>query len=179
MSESAPFSANVPPGASSPGGTAVADTSSLVARPSRRLEVGVAIASLAVSAASLILALGISVRTETGGVDPRWWPLVLAGVGLALSFLLLVVSVARPPFERDDLEVASRAGWVRLVLAVAASAAYIAAWDLVGFVVPTVLFLAVLLWVFGQRRWIGLVVFPVAMTAFIYGLFQLVLKVPL
>ncbi|HEY8589537.1 MAG TPA: tripartite tricarboxylate transporter TctB family protein, partial [Naasia sp.] len=168
-----------PPGAMAPGGAPAEDLSSRVARSSRALEIGAALATLLVSGALLMLALGISVRTETGGVDPRWWPLVLSGIGLALSALLLVVALVRPPFERDDLEVTGRDGWARLVLAVVISALYLVAWDLVGFVLPTLVFLAALLWVFGRRGWKGLLLFPIAMTAFIYGLFDLVLKVPL
>lgn len=179
MSESAPLSANVPPGASAPGGTPVDDVTSRAARSSRRLEIGAALATLLASGGLLMLAFRISVRTETGGVDPRWWPLVLSGVGLALSALLLVVALVRPPFERDDLEVTGRDGWTRLVLAVIIAALYLVAWDLVGFVIPTLVFLIALLWVFGRRRWKGLIIFPIAMTAFIYGLFDFVLKVPL
>lgn len=179
MSESAPLSANVPPGAIAPGGAPVDDDTSRVAAPSKALEIGAAVTSLVLSGIGVLLSLGITVRRETGGVDPRFWPLMLCGIGLALSALLLIVALARPPFERDDLEITGRAGRIRLILAVIVSALYIAAWDLVGFVIPTALFLFALLWIFGRRRWVGLLVFPIAMTAFIYGLFQLILKVPL
>ena len=47
------------------------------------------------------------------------------------------------------------------------------------FPVAAALYLFVLMWVFGQRRWVGLVVYPLAVTAFIYVLFGMLLRIPL
>ena len=36
-----------------------------------------------------------------------------------------------------------------------------------------------LLLVYGQRRWLGLVIYPLAVTAFIYVMFGMLLRIPL
>ena len=39
--------------------------------------------------------------------------------------------------------------------------------------------MAALMLLFGQRRWLGLVLYPIAVTVFIYVLFGMLLRVPL
>ncbi|WP_052436505.1 tripartite tricarboxylate transporter TctB family protein [Georgenia sp. SUBG003] len=121
----------------------------------------------------------IEVRNETGGIDPRWWPELLGAAGLALGVLLLVVAILRPPFNRDDLEAATRQGWLRVGIAVGLSIAFVLLWPVIGFLVATPVFLVVATYVFGGRGWKTLVLFPVLMTAGIYLLFHTLLKVPL
>lgn len=149
------------------------------ARPSRRLEIVCAAIAVAGSGALVLLARAIEVRNETGGIDPRWWPELLGIAGLALGVLLLVVAVVRPPFDRDDLEAATRQGWVRVGIAVALAVAFVLLWPVVGFLVAAPVFLVVATYVFGGRGWKTLVLFPLLMTAGIYLLFHTLLKVPL
>ena len=47
------------------------------------------------------------------------------------------------------------------------------------FPIVTALFMASLMLLFGQRRWLGLVLYPIAVTVFIYVLFGMLLRVPL
>jgi hypothetical protein len=151
----------------------------ITAVPSRAMEITVAAVGLAVGAAGIVLARGIEVRAETGGIDPRWWPTVLSIGSAALAAALLVVALLRPPFDRSDLERVSDGGWRRLLLAGVIAAGYVAAWQLVGYLAATVVFLALLVWVFGGRGWKTLIIFPVLTTAFTYLLFHTLLKVPL
>jgi hypothetical protein len=155
------------------------DAADVVAQPSRRMEMMVAATGLIVSITGLLLAGRIEVRAETGGIDPRWWPTVLSIGSAVLSAALLIVALARPPFDRSDLERISAGGWRRLLLAGVVAAGYVVVWQLVGYLPGTVLFLAVLVWVFGGRGWKTLVLFPVITTAFTYLLFHTLLKVPL
>lgn len=151
----------------------------LAAAPSRRLEITTAAVALAASVGGFALAQSIELRTETGGVDPRWWPTLLSLVAGSLSIVLLVIAIFRPPFDRSDLEVSSRQGWVRLGAALVCGILYIVLWQLAGYLIATALFLAALLWVFGGRGWKTLILFPVLTTAFTYLLFHTLLKVPL
>jgi len=150
-----------------------------LARPSRRLEVVCAAIAVAGSGALVLLSRAIEVRRETGGIDPRWWPELLGIAGLALGVLLLVVAVVRPPFDRDDLEVATRQGWFRVGLAVVLSVAFVLLWPVLGFLVVTPIFLVAATYLFGGRGWKTLILFPLLMTGFIYLLFHTLLKVPL
>lgn len=147
-------------------------------QPSRRLEIVSALVALAVTSALIVLARQIEVRTETGGIDPRWWPELLGFVGVALSVVLLAV-VIRRPVPRDDLQSSTREGWTRLVAAVALTAVYILLWPVVGFLPATCAFLFAVVLLFGARGWKALVIFPIAMTAFIQILFGTLLRVAL
>lgn len=145
---------------------------------SRPLEVASALGALVLLGALAYFARRIELRTETGGIDPRWWPELLGTVGVVLAVALLVVSVVRPA-PRDDLEASTRQGFVRLATTVGLAAAYLVAWPLVGFLVATPVFLLALLALFGARGWRALLGFPVLTTGFIYLLFHTLLEVPL
>lgn len=155
--------------------TALDDT----ARPSKRMEIAGAAIALLGFAVLIAASRAIEVRRETGGVDPRWWPQLLGIVGLALSVLLLVRAVTRPPLARGDVREATRDGRLRTVLAVGLAALYIMTWPVAGFLVTTPLFLLAGTYLFGGRGWKALLVFPAVLTAGIYLLFDAALQVPL
>lgn len=150
-----------------------------LAPTSRALESIVAAVAVVASTVVLLLARDIDSRVDSGGLSPDWWPLVLGGTGLALSVALLVVGIARPPAEREGVAVATREGWVRAGLVIALSVAFIQVWGEVGFVVPAIVYLAVVSVIFGVRSWKFLLLFPLGVTALIYVLFDLLLRVPL
>jgi hypothetical protein len=149
------------------------------ARPSRRLEIIIAFAALILSVTALYLAQNIRLRMGGGGIDPKWWPSMLSIIASSLSGLLVAMSLFGPAMSRGELESSEQDGWVRMLLALALSALYIFCWWKIGYVIPTVVFLAALLWVFGLRSVKGLLLFPLVTTAFIYGLFHYALRVPL
>ncbi len=152
----------------------------LEAKPSRKLEVLIAITLVILSTGGIIASGLISLRTETGGIDPRWWPTVLCVITLVLALMLTVVSLTRPPFDREDLEVTNRGGWYRLVWTIILSALFVVAWTLSGnFVIPAMLLLVILMWIYDGRGWKALVIYPVGMIVGIYLLFHTLLKVPL
>lgn len=151
----------------------------LLAAPSRRLEVITAAVLAAANAVLIVGARAVEVRTETGGLDPRWWPTVIGAIGLTLAVILLIASLVRPPLDRSDLEQPNRAGWRNAVAASVLTGAFVAAWSLVGFVFTAPVFLAAAVWLFGARNWKPIVIFPIAITALIYVLFHVLLKVPL
>lgn len=157
---------------------APADDAVPAAPASRRLEVGAALVALAFTGALAFLAGRIELRVETGGIDPRWWPELLGVLGVVLATALLVVAVLRPA-ARDDVEAATRDGWVRLLVTVALTALYLVTWPALGFLATTPVFLLALTVVFGGRGWRTLVLFPVLTTGFAYLLFHTLLKVPL
>lgn len=148
-------------------------------RPSRRLEVVCAVVVLALSLALLVAAQDVDVRTETRGIDPRWWPQLLGIAGTALSFALLAVALLRPPLPREDLMSATPTGLRRWVLALLACAALVVIWPLVGFGPTAFVFVVALTGLFGGRGWRTLLLFPALLTAFLYLLFAVLLEVPL
>lgn len=156
------------------------EVGALHAKPSRKLEWAIAIILVLLSIVGIIGSRTITVRTETGGVDPRWWPTVIFALMLALSFLLAFIAYTKPPFDREDLEVTNRGGWDRLIWTTIFLTLYIVAWTLSeNFAVPSVVLLAVLMWVYDGRGWRALVIYPVVTVTFISLLFHTLLKVPL
>ncbi|WP_324650067.1 tripartite tricarboxylate transporter TctB family protein [Georgenia sp. H159] len=149
------------------------------ASSSRAFEAVVAAIAVVASVVVLLLSRGIESRVDSGGLSPDWWPLVLGGTGLALSLALLVVALVRPTRERDGVDAATREGWIRAGLAIILSVIFIEVWAAIGFVIPAVVYLAVLALLFGVRSVKLLVLFPLGVTALIYVMFDLLLRVPL
>jgi hypothetical protein len=172
-----PIHPDVSPSALADGDTPASDV--VPAQASRRMEIVCAALAVVASGALALLARAIEVRNDTGGIDPRWWPELLGTLGLALGAALLVVVLVRPPFDREDIEAATRQGWVRVVASVALTTAFVLAWPLVGFVVAAPVFLLAAVLLFGGRGWKTLILFPALITVFIYLFFHTLLKVPL
>ncbi|MFH5821214.1 tripartite tricarboxylate transporter TctB family protein [Georgenia sp. AZ-5] len=150
-----------------------------IAPASRRLELVIAVLAVALSAVVLVLSQGIESQVDSGGLAPSWWPSVLAGAALAISAVLLILALVRRPAERGDLQAGTRQGWYRVLISSALSVLFLVAWEPVGFVIVCPLYLAALLATYGLRGLRGLLIFPVAITALIYVLFALILRVPL
>ncbi|QGH68640.1 tripartite tricarboxylate transporter TctB family protein [Pseudactinotalea sp. HY158] len=146
--------------------------------PSHRLELLCGGIAIALSLTLIGLSRLITVRNETGGVDPRWWPTVLGVLGLVLSIALVIVALTAT-IRRDDVEPATTPGLRNVFVTAAVAVAYVLAWPLVGFIPATVVLLVVLTATYGARSWKALVLFPAGLTAFLYLLFATLLKVPL
>ncbi|MFD1506707.1 tripartite tricarboxylate transporter TctB family protein [Georgenia yuyongxinii] len=149
-----------------------------VAPASRRLELLIAVLAVALAVVVLVLSQGIESRVDSGGLAPSWWPAVLAGSALAISLALLVLALVRAPGEREDLQSGTREGLYRVLISSALSVLFLVAWEPVGFIIACPIYLAGLLATYGLRSR-GLVIFPVAVTAVIYVLFDVILRVPL
>jgi hypothetical protein len=160
-------------------------------RPSRALEVSFAVIALAVCVTYLVLGTRIELRQEAapGQLDARFWPIVLGTMGIAVSVALLAIAIVRPPADRDDLERIQHGGVLRVIVTCALTLGYVAVWSVSSIValgyrielfpIATAIYLFLLLLVYGLRNWIGLVVYPLAVTGFIYVLFGMLLRIPL
>lgn len=159
--------------------------------PSKVMEIAVAALGLLLMVVVLVLARDIELKREAGPgqIDARFWPTVLAWAGLVAAAWRLVVVLLRPADERPDLERVQRGGPRQLILTVLAVAAFIWLWNLrevvlLGYelrVFPflTPVLLAGLVWLYGGRTWVSLLVFPVATTALAYLVFGTLLRIPL
>ena len=161
------------------------------AAPSKPLEVFFAVVALVFTASYLFLSTRIPLRMEApaGQIDARSWPILLGTIGVALSVVLLAIAVARPASSREDLERRRPGGILRIVLTCAITLVYVFLWSLASFVafgyrfelfpIATALYLFVLMLVYGQRKWLGLIIYPIAVTALISVLFGMLLRIPL
>ncbi|WP_424467949.1 tripartite tricarboxylate transporter TctB family protein [Pseudoclavibacter helvolus] len=144
---------------------------------SRRRELLIAAGVIAVGGASIALAFAVVPATGGDPFGPRWWPTVLGAAIALLGVLLVGVAIRKPDAPSEDAP--TKRGLVRMLLMLAAIAAYGVAWYYVHFVVVTLLLAAGLTYVLGGRGWRDLILFPVIVTVVLYGVFGLLLGVPL
>lgn len=110
-------------------------------------------------------------------ISPQWWPTVLGGVLVAGAVAIGLVALRRPdPVSEQPV---SAHGLGRLGAVVAAIVVYGFGWHFFHFLPVTAVFLAALMFVTGGRGVKALIVFPVLTAAILYGLFGLLLRVPL
>ncbi|MGO2110423.1 MAG: tripartite tricarboxylate transporter TctB family protein [Pseudoclavibacter sp.] len=147
------------------------------ARRARLRELGVAVGVIAAGGA--VLALSATTVPEAGGdmFGPRWWPTVLSIALVVLGVALIGVAFTKADTAREDSP--TKLGVIRLLLLFALIAAYGAAWYFVHFVAVTLVLACALTFVLGGRGWRDLILFPVIATAVLYGVFGLLLGVPL
>lgn len=127
----------------------------------------------------LVAARSITLRNETGGIDPRTWPTAIAIAILVAAGWVAFNALTKRRAERG-VEPATRSGWIKIGIVLALTVAVLVVWKLgLSFLVLGPVYLLVLNWVFGLRSWRGLALFPVIMAALLFLIFFLVLKVPL
>jgi putative tricarboxylic transport membrane protein len=142
-------------------------------------EIATALVMLAVTGSVFLLANLIGLRLEQPGLTPRSWPAFLGALGFGLSLILLITALVKRPSHNDDIEAATHSGWIKLLLALAATIAFIIVWPLTDFVIAAPVFVAVVTAIGGGRGIRALVIYPVVMTAALYAMFNLLLRVPL
>lgn len=148
------------------------------APPAPLMERVVAAVVVVFGAAMLIGARGISVRNEVEGIDARWWPTVIA-VGILAMGLWMMVDAFRKTIERT-VDPAQRSGWISVLATIGGLVAMVILWSFkVPFLILAPLFLIGTNWVYGLRKWTTLLLFPGVITALIYVIFKLMLKVAL
>ena len=141
-------------------------------------EITIALTAVALTGSVLLLANAIELRLELPGLTPRSWPTFLGALGLGLSLILLITALVKAPGPNDN-ESTTRAGWIKLLLAVAATIAFIVVWPLTAFVVAAPVFVSAVTAIGGGRGIRALVIYPVVMTGALYAMFNLLLRVPL
>ena len=158
---------------------------------SRRLEIAFAIVALAFTAGYLFLTTQISLRREAapGQIDARFWPLVIGITGVVIAIALLAIALTRPAPTREDLERIQPGGYLRVIATLAITGAFIAVWSLSTvilfgyrievFPVAAALLMAALMLLYGHRRWLSLIIYSASVTAFVYVVFGMLLRIPL
>lgn len=133
---------------------------------------------LVAGVAVLLLAQTIPLPSVEGNISPRWWPQVAGGAMIVFSAVALTRGGLRPESDRDRPEPRQPQGAVRIVLTFAAVAAYGVLWQFFDFRVVTFLLVAGLVAVGGGRGWKSLLLFPLIVMLVLWGLFGVLLRVP-
>jgi len=187
MSTSAPNPSSANPSAPD----AVADGEYQGAPASRPLEIVFAVVALAFTSGYLFLSTQIPLRREAapGQIDARFWPLVIGVAGVVVAIALLAVAITRPAPTREDLERIQPGGALRVIATLAITGAFIALWSLGSvilfgyrvevFPIAAALLMAALMLLYGHRRWLSLIIYSASVTAFVYVVFGMLLRIPL
>jgi putative tricarboxylic transport membrane protein len=139
---------------------------------------------LNLAAAIFILVLGVAVTLGAGHLGqgltynepgPGFFPRLI-GIGLIIcgaveAFLMLRQHRQKAP-DRGE---ASLRGWGLLLVL----GAYVLSWGKAHYVISTGVFLFVVSWFLGARRWVGSLAISTALAAIFFTLFSISLKIPL
>lgn len=140
----------------------------------RRRNIAAAVGLIVFGLVYGFLAWRLPVRSLPNTPGPSFFPLVVTVVILALSAALLIQGLAMerdPPASLRDKAAGTgdgRPAGLLLVLTLA----YIALLPLLGFILATIPFFAVLMVLFGERRPLLVAIGALAMTAVLYGIFR-------
>ncbi len=158
---------------------------------SRTLEIVFAIVALAFAAGYTVLTTQIPLRREAapGQLDARFWPMIIGITAIVAAIALLAIAITRPAPSREEIERIQPGGVRRVAITLAIVAAFIAAWSLSAVVLfgyrfevfpfASALLMAALMFAYGHRRWISLVIYSVSVAAFVYVIFGMLLRIPL
>jgi hypothetical protein len=158
---------------------------------SRGLEIAFGVVALAFTAGYVFLTTQIPLRREAapGQIDARFWPMVIGVTGVVIAIAILAIALTRPAPTREDLERIQPGGYLRVIATLAITGAFIALWSLGTvilfgyrievFPVAAALLMAALMLLYGHRRWLSLVIYSASVTAFVYVVFGMLLRIPL
>jgi putative tricarboxylic transport membrane protein len=137
-----------------------------------------ALVLLALASAYTLEAMRLPGVKYAVGPGPSFLPVLLGTAVILLSLILLARAVLRPS---EKPEGPGSLGWAaawRIGVILLALAGYAFLFERLGYLLSTVLFLAVLLAVVGQQPWWVVVSVPVASSVLSYLLFVRALKIP-
>lgn len=122
------------------------------------------------------LAANLPDRNLPNTLGSDFMPWVLAGCLLLLALLLLIKTVFGSTPEQFDFSISPKEGFGVIFLTVCVFA-YVKLMLLIGFVLATPIFLALLMLITGSRKWKEIVMVSIFATFSIYLLFQKIFQV--
>ena len=136
----------------------------------RRANIVISIILLAFSGFYGVLISRLPSRDLPNTLGATFVPWVLAGILVVLSLMLLIGSIipnsADSPVSIPKRDIFGTAGLILLI------AAYVKLMSYVGFIPVSIVFLAILTWIAGSRKPVGILFFSVLTTCIVYFLFQ-------
>lgn len=154
-----------------------------------RRDVAVAVAVVLLGVVVIGFALGVEPGVQTDPLGPRAFPLALGGAIVLCGLLLGVAAVTGDRWtastamfvesaDDDASEAAVHSPW-RLVLAVAATAAYLFLFERLGYLLATPFYIAAIMLLHPGVRARAFVTAPVLVTLGLYAAFRFGLLIPI
>ena len=136
-------------------------------------------AAAALGVVTVALSWGLAEGTATGGPSTRFLPTILGGLMVLLGGMIALGPTRIRPVSITLAGESDAGGHGRALATVAVMGAYTLLLDRLGFLLATTALLAVLMRMYGERRWAVALSVAVCATGAAYGLFAGWLKVPL
>ncbi len=136
-------------------------------------------AAAALGVVTVALTWGLAEGTATGGPGTGFLPALLGGLMILLGGMIAFGSARVRPAGTAPAGEADAGGHGRALATVAMMGAYTLLFERLGFLLATTALLAVLVRMYGERRWTVVLGVAVCATGAAYGLFAGWLKVPL
>ncbi|WP_177220272.1 tripartite tricarboxylate transporter TctB family protein [Agrococcus baldri] len=147
------------------------------AQSTRLREILIGAGVVAVGATVLLLAQQLPAEAANSEFGSRWWPSLIGGAITLLGLAVAIVGALRPPVR--DCEEPGATGIWQLLAILGLIVVYGIAWRFAHFLVVTPLLVLGIMTLLGGRGWRSLVLVPVVVTGALYGVFGLLLRVPL
>jgi putative tricarboxylic transport membrane protein len=151
-------------------------------------EIGIAVFLAVFGGAVIALSGEIQSGVQTDPLGPRVFPSAL-GAGIALCGLLLgIAALFRSEPQQSGLlldgggtEEVEKGPFspMRLLGVVAVTAIYVAAFEPVGYLIATPMYVMAILLIHGGTSWRTLIVVPVVITTVLYVIFRFALRIPM
>lgn len=122
------------------------------------------------------LTANLPARNLPNTLGSDFMPWVLVGCLLLLSMLLLIKTVFGSSAEQFDFSISPKEGF-GVIFLTGCVFAYVKLMILIGFVLATPIFLALLMLITGSRKWKEIVIVSIFATFSIYLLFQKIFQV--
>ena len=132
----------------------------------------VAAVSLIVMAFVGIYGLSFESAAQTGGPGPAYAPVGLSAIGVVLSIGIIVQSLKSKDDSRFDLS-------PRLIWCVVIIVVYVTSISVVGYYIPSFLYLASMIWILGLKRPLVTGAVALGFPAAIYLIFNTALNLPM
>ncbi len=118
-----------------------------------------------------------------GIIGAAFFPKILAVIMLVLCIIFFAVSILIPqqekPMKKEEVKKADFKDILGPALVIVLIAAYAFGLFKIGFKISTFLFFLLMLALYGERRWLHLIVLPLLTTAFFDIVFRVIFKLPL
>ena len=123
-------------------------------------ELSTEVVLLAIAVYLFVLAGSFESSSEPGQLGPGFWPR-MAAVGLSVALIARMVQTVRArnrPIVKvrsdfDEFEDEAELDWVRLAVGIGLAIGYVLATMFIGYLIATAIFLAIFIWIGGQRSW--------------------------
>ncbi|MGB3413367.1 MAG: tripartite tricarboxylate transporter TctB family protein [Microbacteriaceae bacterium] len=116
--------------------------------------------------------------TPSQELGPKFWPQMMGALFIVVGIILVIQSL-RGKAKDPEMEPTTRSGLIESAIVVAILIVQTILWGYFGFLIPSILALIAVPLALGSRKYITILLFSFGTAGLLYGLFALLLRIPL